>query len=141
MSIVGGIIARLWSKVMYSTSCVNIVGKLSKVKRKLSTYVGIVAVLPDTHQEDKFDAVCQILIERYGLKKLNSPFSGHSIFLYDGNNHIWEIDKTDTTVNEVRVKKPASAVYDQIMEFNELPKVSIHKASVQKDHLASMKIN
>lgn len=136
----GVMIARLWSKIIYSTPCLYIACKLRNVKYKLSAYVGLVAVLPNTQQEDKFEAVCQILIDKYSLKKLNSPFSGHSIFLYDGN-YIWEIDKTDTTVHDVIVKKPESAIYGQLLEFNELspPKVSIYK-DLQKDRLVSMKV-
>ncbi len=141
MNIVEAIIARLWSKIIYSNSCVYLAGKLSKIKSRMNnSYRGIKAMLvPDTQQDDRFDAVCQILIEKHNLKKLNSPFSGHSVFLYDGKHHIWEIDKTDTSLCEVRVKKPESTLYDQIMEFNEIPKSLIHK-SIQKDQLTSMKV-
>lgn len=137
------IIARLWSNVVIRNSFVYIAVKLSKLKNKIYSSYGAVFPKSNTQlQEDKFEAVCQILIEKHDLKKLNSPFSGHSIFLQDENNHIWEIDKTDTSVNEVRVKKPDSTIYDQVMEFNGLsPKLIHHKTLIQKDQLASMNID
>lgn len=117
----------------------NIVLKKYYIKM-YTAYRGIKAsVVPDTRQEDKFDAVCEILIEKYKLRRLNSPFSGHSIFLYDNMHQIWEIDKTDTIQSHVIIKKPESTIYDQIREFNELPKLSIHKA-VQKDELGRMSV-
>ena len=135
------IIARLWSNLIYNLKCVYIKGTISKLKDRMYTsYRGIKSsVVPDTQQDDRFEAVCQILTEKYNLRKLNSPFSGHSIFLYDNKNQIWEINKSDTSVKEVIIKKPESDVYDQIREFNELPTLSIHKA-VQKDKLTSMQI-
>ncbi len=141
MSIMEAIIARLWSNLIYNSKCVYIKGKINKLKdRMYSSYRGIKAtVVPDTQQEDRFEAVCQILIEKYKLTQLKSPFSSHIYFFYDNKHQIWEINKSDTSIKEVVIKKPESEIYDQIREFNELPKLSIHKA-VQKDILGTMSI-
>jgi len=141
MNIMEVIIVRLWSNLMYNLKCVYIKGKIGKLKDRMYTsYRNIKAsVVPDMQQEDRFEAVCQILIEKYYLRQLKSQFSSHIDFFYDNKNQIWEIDKSDTSVKEVTIKKPESDVYDQIREFNELPKLSIHK-EVQKDQLTSMQI-
>ena len=131
--------------LIYSNSCVYLNGKLSKIKSRMYTSYRCIkaSVVPDTTHDDKFEAVCEILIEKYNLRRLNSPFSSHIDFFYDNKNQIWEInkeiDKSDTTQNEVIIKKPESTIYDQIREFNELPKLSIHKA-VQKDELGRMSV-
>ena len=141
MNIMEVIIARLWSNLIYNSKRVYLKGKISKLKdRMYSSYRGIKSkIVPDTLQEDRFEAVCLILIEKYNLRRLNSPFSGHSLFLYDNFNQIWEIDKTNTEQTEVIIKKPESDIYNQVREYNELPILSIHKV-IQKDELARMSV-
>lgn len=116
------IIVRLWYVLIYN--------RYYKVKKKIkkkmmSAYRGIrVAINPDEEKRVYFKANCEILVDKYKLKKLKSPFSSHVDFFTDSQLYIWYID-TSNYSKEPELLKPDEITYESICEYNKLPKLTI----------------
>jgi hypothetical protein len=129
MTIMEVIIARFWSVFPHNlllylkVKTLNIQYKLHRIFNKIKRQI-----VPSTKEQDNFEAMCQIIIDKHKLKKLKSPFSGH-IYFYTKGGLIWEIDKTNVNCDPI-FKLPKQETQDAIREYNNLPKKSYKLSKV-----------
>ena len=107
------IIVRLWYVLIYNTY-------YKLINRMLSAYRGIKASITPYEKEAK----CKIIVEKYKLKKLKSPFSGHIDFFIDNQLYIWQVD-TSNCKKDQQFVKPDEITNEHIREYNTLPKLTI----------------
>ena len=123
MNIMGVIIVRLWY-VLIPNAFNKITNKIKK--KMMSAYRGVrVSIDPDEQKRIQFEAKCDIIIDKYKLQKLKSPFSAYKDYYYmHDKTCIWEIDVSDYNKDPFFVK-PDEATNDQIREYNNLVKFSV----------------
>jgi hypothetical protein len=121
MTIMEVTIARFWSLfqnklLLYlKLKTLNIRYKIHNIFNKIKRQIA-----PSTKEQDNFEAACDIIIDKYKLQKLKSPFSGH-IYFYTQGGIIWQIDKTEVSGDPI-FKLPKQETQEAIRFYNNLPK-------------------